>query len=185
MRVVAGNWRGRKLLSPKGQLIRPTCDRVKEAMFSIISPMLRGSLVLDLCCGAGGLGVEALSRGASRVIMLDSSRRSLDLARKNLELCGANPGSYDLVKADAEAFFNGWKPPMIDLSWILLCDPPYHSTLAEGILSRLIQDAPPAGFLCAVIEHGDVSAFKEVDEGPWRISNRRYGETCLTVVRPS
>jgi len=184
MRVVAGNWRGRKLFSPKGDLIRPTTDRVKEAMFSIIRSSLRDSLVLDLCCGAGGLGVEALSQGARRVIMLDSNRSSLNLARKNLELCGAEPGSYDLIKADAEIFFNSWNPPSDGTPWMILCDPPYHSSLAAGILGRLVHENPLPGFQVAVIEHGDASAFEEVDEGPWRLKNRRYGETCLTIVRP-
>jgi 16S rRNA (guanine966-N2)-methyltransferase len=184
MRVVAGNWRGRKLLSPKGDLIRPTTDRVKEAMFSIIGPSIRGSLVLDLCCGAGGLGVEALSRGAKRVIMVDSSRRSLDLSRKNLVHCGAESSSYDLIKADAEVYFNKWNPTSADTSWLLLCDPPYHSSLAAGIVDRLLHRTLHSGFLFGVIEHGDASAFDEVDEGPLHLSNRRYGETCLTVVRP-
>lgn len=184
MRVVAGQWRGRKLVSPKGDLIRPTADRVKEAMFSILGPLIRESLVLDLCCGAGGLGIEALSRGAQRVIMLDSHRKSLNLARKNLELCGAQPGSFELIKADAEVFFNSWNPPSDDTPWLLLTDPPYHSSLAEGILARLVHGVPHPGFLAGVIEHGDISAFEEVDEGPWRISNRRYRDICLTVVRP-
>lgn len=184
MRVVAGTWRGRKLVSPKGDLIRPTADRVKEAMFSILGPVVRDSLVLDLCCGAGGLGIEALSRGARRIIMLDSSRTSLNLARKNLELCGAQPASYDLIKADAESFFKQWNPPGDGTSWVLLTDPPYHSGLAEGIVERLIQESPPEGFRAGIIEHGDASAIAEMDEGPWRISNRQYRDTCLTVVRP-
>ncbi len=184
MRVVAGNWRGRKLLSPKGDLIRPTTDRVKEAMFSIIGPSIVGSLVLDLCCGAGGLGIEALSRGANQVIMVDSNRRSLDLTRKNLILCGAESSSYDLIKADAEVFFNQWNSPGDDSSWLLLCDPPYHSSLAAGIVDRLVHHSPQSGFLFGLIEHSDASAFEELDEGPLRLSNRRYGDTCLTVVRP-
>lgn len=184
MRVVAGKWRGRKLLSPAGDAIRPTADRVKEAMFSIIGPTVRNSLVLDLCCGSGGLGIEALSRGASRVIMLDSSRTSLNLARKNLQLCGAESGTYDLIKADAEVFFNKWTPPAKDQPWLLLTDPPYHSSLAAGILSRLMNDNLHAGFRTAVIEHGDASAFEEVDDGTWRLANRLYGDTVLTVVRP-
>lgn len=184
MRVVAGMWRGRKLLSPKGDLIRPTTDRVKEAMFSIIGPCIGGSLVLDLCCGTGGLGIEALSRGAKRVIMVDSMRRSLDLTRKNLDLCGAESGSYDLVKADAEVYFNNWRPPTTDTPWLLLSDPPYHSHLSGGIVNRLVHGSPDPGFKFGIIEHGDASAFDEMNEAPWVISNRRYGDTCLTVVRP-
>ncbi len=184
MRVVSGVWRGRKLMSPKGDLIRPTADRVKEAMFSILGPAVRGSLVLDLCCGAGGLGIEALSRGASRVVFLDSSRTSLNLARKNLELCQADTRSYELVRADAEVYFNQWSPPGDGTSWLLITDPPYHSSLGKSILERLTHGQPHADFLVGVIEHGDARAIEEVNDGPWRISNRSYRDTCLTVVRP-
>lgn len=181
---MAGRWRGRKLLSPQGKDIRPTTDRVKEAMFSIAGPLVRDSLVLDLCSGTGGLGLEALSRGARRVIMVDSSRASLDLAGKNLKLCGAESGSYDLIKANAEVFFKNWTPPTGGPPWILLCDPPYHSNLADSILTLLLDEKLAPGFVFGVIEHDDATAFDEVDEGPWRLNTRRYGETCLTIVRP-
>ena len=62
MRVIAGRWRGRRLATLRGDRVRPTADRVKEALFSILGPELTGAVVLDLCCGTGGLGVEALSR---------------------------------------------------------------------------------------------------------------------------
>ncbi len=185
MRVISGQWRGRKLLSPKGDLVRPTTDRVKESMFSILGPVIRGCLVLDLCCGSGGLAVEALSRGASKVILVDTHRKSLELARRNLELCKAENHRFELVKSDAEIFFSNWAPCADQAPWILLSDPPYHSSLAEGIFHRLTGDKPAAGFVSAIIEHGHSSAFESSENGLWNTSTRTYGETCLTVVKPA
>ncbi len=184
MRVVAGLWRGRKLESPKGDLVRPTTDRVKEAMFSILGPSVRGCLVLDLCCGAGGLAIEALSRGARKAILVDSHRKSLDLARRNLGLCGAESASFELVKSDAEVFFAGWRPPNDETPWMLFCDPPYHSSVAAGILLRLTHGGPDAGFSSGIIEHNASTVFDEPENGSWNIGRRRYGETVLTVIRP-
>ncbi len=181
--MIAGTWRGRKLLSPRGNEVRPTADRVKEAMFSILGPEVKDSLVLDLCCGAGGLAIEALSRGARRAILVDSSRTSLDLARKNLSLCSAEAVSFDLVKADAVSFFKNWGPPPAG-PWVLLADPPYHSPVVESILEQLVTCGPESGFAMAILEHGQMGAIAESKSGQWRIRNRKYGKTCLTVVRP-
>lgn len=185
MRVVAGQWRGRRLQSPKGDLVRPTTDRVKEAMFSILGPAVPGAVVLDLCCGAGGLAIEALSRGAERAILVDIHRKSLDLARRNLEICGANPDCYELVRDEAETFFNDWAPPAAGTPWILLCDPPYHLGLAQAIVQRLTWSDPDEAFRAGIIEHGNPSDVDEIEEGPWRLKNRQYGETVLSVVRPA
>ena len=184
MRVVSGQWRGRKLISPKGDLVRPTTDRVKEAMFSILGPVVNGTLVLDLCCGAGGLAIEALSRGAERAILVDKHRKSLDLARRNLELCGARKSSYELVKAEAEGYFGGWQPSIAGVSWLLLCDPPYRSSVAAGVLQRLTREDPAPGFVAAIIEHGSAWPLDSLVAGAWRVDTRQYGESCLTVVRP-
>ncbi len=90
MRVIAGSWKGRRLKSPASDAVRPTTDRVKEALFNILGPDVTGCLFVDLCCGAGGLGIEALSRGAAGAIFVDQAPRSLNSARANLEICGAD-----------------------------------------------------------------------------------------------
>ncbi|MCP4293033.1 MAG: 16S rRNA (guanine(966)-N(2))-methyltransferase RsmD [bacterium] len=184
MRVVAGQWRGRKLLSPKGDRIRPTTDRVKEAMFSILGPDIRNTLVLDLCCGAGGLAIESLSRGACEAILVDSSQKSLDLARRNLEMCGADPESYQLIKSDSEAFFAQWLTSELDRDFMFLCDPPYDLTMAARMVQRLLAEGPLPGFLAAIVEHSRPETIKECKEGFWKVSNRQYGETCLSVIKP-
>ena len=88
MRVIAGLHRGRRLLGPRGQAIRPTSDRVKEALFSILGERTTGARVLDLYAGTGSIGIEALSRGASHVTFVETDREALRLVRSNLQQCG-------------------------------------------------------------------------------------------------
>ena len=185
MRVISGQWRGRKLMSPKGDRVRPTTDRVKEALFSILGPKVRGSVVLDLCCGAGGLAIEALSRGAVRAVLVDNHRKSLELARRNLELCGAEPGRFELVCSEAETFFHSWSPPNDRQPWILLCDPPYHLSLAQAMVQRVMREAPARSMVAAIIEHNNADAVPEFQDEHWQLQNRSYGETVLSVLRPA
>lgn len=183
MRVIAGRWRGRRLKSPRPGGVRPTTDRVKEALFNILGPRVAGSLVVDLCCGTGGLGIEALSRGADHVLFVDESPGSLVSARANLELCGAEPDEYELVRAEARAWLAGWRPPADGRPWIVLADPPYRTALAGAIMGRLDALAHEPGFAGAVVESGRPPA----DGGrelaaDWE--RRNYGESVLAVRRP-
>ena len=107
MRVIGGRWKGRRLVAPRGPLIRPTTDRVKEALFNILGPRLTGALFVDLCCGAGGLGIESLSRGAGRAIFVDEQPGALAAARRNLAACGDASGSAEFVRADVLAWLAG------------------------------------------------------------------------------
>ncbi len=185
MRVIAGCWKGRRLISPKSDVVRPTTDRVKEALFNILGPEVRGCCFLDLCCGAGGLGIEALSRGADSVIFVDNSRSSLAVARENLELCGADSRQYQLVSAEAAAWFAGWDPPGKSAAWILVADPPYHGTVAGAIMEGLAGWVSHPGFRAGIIEYGSRTPdLPEPVPGGLNWTARRYGESYLAVVRP-
>lgn len=130
--------RGRRLESPKGMAIRPTSDRVREAIFNIIGQDLSGLNVLDLFAGTGSLGIEALSRGALHALFVDNSQKSINLIKKNLALCGYQdygsvsrinlrygiPRNHLLLK---EAF---------DLIFL---DPPYRENLIPILLKGLIK----------------------------------------------
>lgn len=187
MRVIAGRWRGRQLKSPPGQSVRPTTDRVKEALFSILGPGIRDSLFLDLCCGSGGLGVEALSRGAARVILVDQAATSLEVARTNLSLCGADPGCYQLIRRDVLAWLQDWDPPAD--RWHAVADPPYHSGLSWSIFQFMLGMRDREGFLTAVVEHGSGRDPDWDPEGQLEtlesVTERRYGRSTLCVMRPS
>src|SRR3954469_875897 len=103
MRIIAGKWRGRPIDAPPGDAVRPTGDRVREAWMSIVNPWLAGARVLDLFAGSGGLGLEALSRGAELVDFVELAPKSLDVIRSNATLLGAGPEAA-IHKGDALRF---------------------------------------------------------------------------------
>ena len=98
MRVIAGLHRGRRLLGPRGQAIRPTSDRVKEALFSILGERTTGARVLDLYAGTGSIGIEALSRGAAHVTFVEADREALRLVHSNLQQCGLEESANICVR---------------------------------------------------------------------------------------
>src|SRR5919198_4163450 len=104
MRVIAGQGLGRRLQAPAGAATRPTSDRVREALFSILGDRVRGARVLDLFAGSGALGIEALSRGAAAVTFVDSAPGALTALRDNLDALGADA---EVVRADARRFLGG------------------------------------------------------------------------------
>ena len=185
MRVIAGSWKGRRLKSPTGDAVRPTTDRVKEALFNILGQNVRECLFLDLCCGAGGLGIEALSRGAASVVFVDISRRSLAVVRDNLELCGAEASRFQLVSDEAAAWLARWNPPAIPTPWILVADPPYHGPVAGAIMEGLKRWVSDPGFRAGIIEYGSRTPdLPPADSRGLNWTTRRYGESHLAVVRP-
>ncbi len=181
MRVVAGRWGGHRLRAPQGERVRPTTDRVKEAIFSILGEGVHGSVVADLCCGAGGLGIEALSRGAVQAHFIDSDRRSIASVRENLVACGADKALYSLETVDALDWLGrGFFPPA-DKPWLVLADPPYGSGLAEALARAVARLAGHPGFVAAVLEHG---ADESLSPEACGIDRRRYGESHITILRP-
>lgn len=178
MRVVAGRWRGRRLLPPPGDAVRPTADRVKEALFSILGPRVQGAVFVDLCCGTGALGIEALSRGAARAVFVDDARASLSLAGANLERCGAAPDSYRLERAEALAWLDAWRPGA-GTPWLLVADPPYRTPLAGHIMERLLARGAWPGCRALAVEQGSADAAALPPDGDWQL--RRYGQAMLAI----
>ena len=122
MRVVAGAFRGRPLRAPPGRGTRPTSDRVREALFSILGP-LDGARVLDLFAGSGALGIEALSRGAAEAVFVESDPAAAAVIERNLEAVGGPPAR--VVRRDAVRWLRG-RPPGERFDLVFL-DPPYSS----------------------------------------------------------
>jgi 16S rRNA (guanine966-N2)-methyltransferase len=132
VRVVAGSFRGRRLQAPPGRGTRPTADRVREALFSILGP-LGGVRVLDLFAGSGALGIEALSRGAATAVFVDSDARAVAAVRRNLEALGVDAPVH---RRDALAYLRGAREAPFD---VVFLDPPYSSAsqLAGPLSERL------------------------------------------------
>jgi 16S rRNA (guanine966-N2)-methyltransferase len=169
VRVVAGTAGGRRLHAPPGHALRPTSERVREAVFSSLESLgaVDGSVVVDLFAGTGALGIEALSRGASRAVFVDADPAAIAAVRSNLETTGL-AGDALVVQSDAVRFLRHGHEPF-DLAF---ADPPYEFQAWEEVFSLL--DAR-----IAVLESDRV-----LEVGPgWRTTKqKRYGDTVVTVV---
>ena len=179
MRVIAGRFRGRALLSPKGVRIRPTSDRAREALFDLLEhgePPLRGARFADLFCGTGAVGIEACSRGAAEVMLIDNDPEALRLAEANLERIGA-PANVRLLPGDASRL--GPARGKFDLAFL---DPPYRSGLAPAALAGLRHGWLAHGARI-VVELGAKEPF-EPPEGFILEQERRYGAARFVLLRP-
>ena len=189
MRITGGSARGRRLAAPGSgrDVIRPTCDRVREALFNLLGPRPAGSRVLDLFAGTGALGIEALSRGAVFALFVDRSLTAGRLIETNLRACLAHPAAafvrLNLATAANLAPLGAGLEPGIAFDLVFL-DPPYRQHLAERLLPLL----EPAGLLApgalvVVEEHARVDL--PAQSGLLTlVDQRRYGETGLWLYRP-
>ena len=135
MRIISGTLKGRRLATPKGDTLRPTSDRVKESMFNILGKKVEGKVVLDLFAGSGNLGIEALSRGARKVIFVEKSGEAFRLIQRNLLACKMEDRSEILLKDVNQAIHRlGEKEESFDL---ILMDPPYEKGLVQETLKKL------------------------------------------------
>ena len=178
MRIIAGSWRGRGLLTPKDRAIRPTGDRAREALFGILEhgePPVRGARFLDLFCGTGAVGLEAASRGAAQVVLVDQDPAALALARANLARLGA-PRNVSLLAADAARL--GPARHAYDLVFL---DPPYRSGLATPTLAALLDGwLAPAAAIVVELAAADSLA---VPDGYALEQERRYGAARFMFLR--
>ena len=129
MRIITGSARGKKLTTLEGEQVRPTSDRVKEALFNIIQFDLEGRNVLDLFAGSGQIGLEAISRGASHAVLVDASKESIQVIRDNVRHCGF--GDFvEIVSMDFSSYLMR-KGQKFDLAFL---DPPY----GQGLLQKAL-----------------------------------------------
>jgi 16S rRNA (guanine966-N2)-methyltransferase len=136
MRIIAGQWRGRKLAAPKGDTTRPTADRTRETLFAMLTSRLgdfEGLAVADLFAGSGALGLEALSRGAASCLFVEQDRAALDAIRANIAMLGAQAATR--VEAGSVTQLRAAPKPLD----VILLDPPYHSGAGEVALDRLLR----------------------------------------------
>lgn len=181
MRIISGTAKGRKLVSFKGDKIRPTADRVKESLFNIIASNfgpLEDRKVLDLFSGTGNLGIETLSRGAAGVIFVDENPRSMDVLRKNIDLCGFT-GRSEIVIAKVE---NGIrllskKGRRFDLVFL---DPPYEKGLVEKSLKEIVSEGVLEEGAVIVAEHSRREVPLMEYDGLTLADRRKYGDTEIS-----
>lgn len=176
MRVITGSARGRRLSAPAGMDVRPTSDKVKEAVFSVVQFDLPGSAVLDLFAGSGQLGIEALSRGANSCVFVDSSHVSVETARENINAAGFK-NEATVMNSDAEQYLRMCRQTF-DVAFV---DPPYKKGLIEKVMPLLCGHMSGRGtVLC---EHEKGLILPESFGGLVRQKTYRYGKTEVTLYR--
>jgi len=184
MRIVAGAFRGRALKAPQSQAIRPTSDRLRESIFDILAHAyddpVPGARVVDLFAGTGALGLEALSRGAGKILFIDEGAEARALLRANVEALGVG-GVTRVFRRDATKL--GLAPPG-ELFTLALLDPPYGRDLASRALRSLVDGGWLAEGALIVVEEA-VDAPLSLPEGIVEAERRRYGDTQIVIARRS
>ena len=169
--------KGRRLKSPKTDDVRPTSDKVKEAVFSMLLPWLEsGTVCMDVFAGSGNLGLEAISRGAAKVFFSDSSRESLALCRENASLCGVTDRCV-FLSGDFRSNIRRVKET-VDIFFL---DPPYADQSIPEALRAIDEAGNCRPGSVAVCEHRHKDSLPEELYGFIRIKDRRYGATGVTI----
>lgn len=180
MRIISGAFRGRKLAAIRGMAIRPTADRVREALFNILGSRPVEAVVLDLFAGTGALGLEALSRGAREAVFVDQAPAALQAIRKNIQLCRMEAAArvvqwnilnnLNCLRGEAGRF---------DLVFI---DPPYHRGLIPPALAHIVALDLAAPEALIVAEHDPAETIAPPSPAWEKVDERRYGQTQLSFI---
>ncbi len=178
MRVISGAARGMKLKVPRGEAVRPTADRVKEALFNILGARVIGAAVVDLFAGSGALGIEALSRGAAHCTFVENKRSHLAVIRHNLQQTGLIDRARLLGRDAASALqLLGREGEQADLIFL---DPPYSSTLIPGVLQAVHRLRLLRGSGLVVVEFSrHNSSWVALYPG---VRLKKYGDTLLSFI---
>ena len=178
LRIIGGKYKGRKLAAFRGQSVRPTSDRVRESLFNILSVAWEGKTVLDLFAGTGGLGIEAISRGACRVVFIENHLHAIRVLEKNIATFDLT-SCCEVLKCSVEKgiYLVGKSNPSFD---VIFLDPPYDEGLADTALSLLgTSDILDADGI-VVVEHHCKEELSEEYHKLYRSDLRTYGKTGIS-----
>ena len=181
MRVVSGERKGMPLKAVAGNTTRPTTDKVKESIFSMIGPFFDGGTAVDLFAGSGGLGIEALSRGVDRAIFIEKDRKAYQVIKENIEKCRYEQVS-ELYCNDATRAVKALLKRDIQID-LLFVDPPYHKKEYYELVDTLVQGEKLAEDAIILCEH-----MKEVvlpkSYGAYELTRQeQYGDTIVSIYR--
>ncbi len=178
MRVISGKYRGRRILPPMTNTVRPTTDKVKEAIFGILQTEIEDAVVIDLFAGTGALGVEALSRGAKKVYFCDGAASSIDLIKQNTSF--VEEGTYEILRGAFEDCLRRLSTRGVKAN-IVLCDPPYGKRIPEKALCEIEK----SGVLC---RGGIVLVERKTEDRQEKkyfalVNEKTYGEVAVDVYK--
>jgi 16S rRNA (guanine(966)-N(2))-methyltransferase RsmD len=183
MRVIAGSHRGRRLSGPQGDALRPTSDKVRGALFSILGSQVSGSRFLDLYAGTGAVGIEALSRGASTVTFVESDLKALQLLQKNLRTCQLLDRGQ--IRAEQAAAFLDRKECWGGPYDFLFADPPYASLDALDTLIHVWRPGLLSEHAAVIIEHDSRTELPASIDHATLVRRYLYGDTALYLYSMS
>jgi 16S rRNA (guanine966-N2)-methyltransferase len=174
--------KGRRLASVQGQDIRPTSDKVREAIFNLLGQDVSDTKVLDLFAGTGSLGIEALSRGAQWVLFIDSCDRAVRLIRENLDRCGLG-GRGHVVKKDLNKGLPWGSPLLKEKIDLVFMDPPYRKGMITPLL-EVLSDRQVLSPLAIVVAETSKTEWLPNPLGKLRlVKERRYGDTRIHIFK--
>lgn len=181
MRVVSGSAKGRPLKSVPGSGTRPTTDKVKEALFSMIGPYFEGGAVLDLFAGTGGLGIEALSRGMDSAVFVDMEPQSIDTIRANLKATKLEERSQVYRNEAGRALSALEKRGRVfDLVFL---DPPYRLKHGDELMLTMVEKGMLQEDAIIVLEHESSYSYPEDIPGFYRLRLAEYGEVAISIYQ--
>ena len=181
MRIIGGQFKGKKLYTFQGKDIRPTSDRLRESVFNILRKRVRNAIVLDLFAGTGALGIEALSRGAQSAVFIDNYKQAVLLIKRNIMACGLDHTSiirYWNIKKNLNCIRSS------ELHFdLVFMDPPYTKYLVKPALYHLQHTGALAQNACIVVEHSLEEDIPDVHLDFICTDQRKYGKTVVSFLR--
>jgi len=184
MRIVSGINKGKKLYAPEGMSVRPTSDKIKEAIFNIIGYIDEESIVLDLFAGTGNVGIEFIARGASICYFVDASHKSLSYVRKNIDLCN--------FKIKSKIMHSDYEKAIINLSSMnlkfnyIFADPPYDLNCCTNIAEKVLKNNLLASDGLLIIESDkSEKVFENIDINVIQYKEKIYGRTRISIMKLS
>ncbi|NLK64453.1 MAG: 16S rRNA (guanine(966)-N(2))-methyltransferase RsmD [Tissierellia bacterium] len=182
MRIISGTNKGKKLYAPEGARVRPTGDKIKEAIFNIIGPIDDEALVLELFAGSGSMGIEFLARGAKHCTFVDLSRKSLSYVKKNLELCNFIEKAKILLSDYEKAIINLSKSS--EKFDFIFADPPYDLKLCNKILYSVLEyDILKYGGLLIIESDKSEKVIDNNVANMIEYKEKIYGRTKISIIR--
>lgn len=183
MRIIGGEFKGRIIKMPGSVKVRPTQDRVREAIFNIIRELVPGSRVLDLYAGSGAFGMEALSRGAHYAIFVDNNIYCIKIIKSNLSVLGERGKFSQVIKRDALRAISGFKKD--NKFDIIFLDPPYYKDMAKNCLLKIDAYDILSHHGLIIAEHFAKDKMPEAMASLELFREKKYGDTVLSFYRKS